>query len=92
LVPTKANYAFGGPTLDFQLEGFFIEDDTLPEVYIQAQDPRTGSEQRLRVIGVLDQLAFYAGSGVITSQETVNTLLSRPVPPLSYMVPARGGC
>ena len=85
LVPTKANYAFGGPTLDFQLEGFFIEDDTLPEVYIQAQDPRTGSEQRLRVIGVLDQLAFYAGSGVITSQETVNTLLSRPVPPLSYM-------
>ena len=84
LVPTKSNYAFGGPGLDFKLEGFFIEDDTLPEVYIQAQDPRTGIEQRLRVIGVLDQLAFYAG-WVITSQETVNTLLSQPVPPQSYV-------
>jgi len=85
LVPTKSNYNFGGPALDFQLEGFFIEDEVLPEVYIQAQDPRTGEEQRLRVIGVLEQLAFYAGSGVITSDEMVNALLLQPVPPQSYM-------
>jgi len=85
LVPTKANYAFGGPSLDFQLEGFFIEDEPLPEIFILAQDPRTGKEQRLRVIGVLEQQAFYAGGGVITSQEMVNSLLSQPVPPQSYM-------
>jgi putative ABC transport system permease protein len=85
LVPTKANYNFGGPDLDFQLEGFFIEDEVLPEVYIQAQDPRTGEEQRLLVIGVLDQMAFYAGSGVITSDEMVNALLLQPIPPQSYM-------
>lgn len=86
LVPTKANYNFGGPDLDFQLEGFFIEDEVLPDdVYIQAQDPRTGEEQRLLVIGVLDQMAFYAGSGVITSDEMVNALLLQPVPPQSYM-------
>jgi putative ABC transport system permease protein len=84
LVPTKVNYAMGDPTLDFQLEGFFIEDEILPAVFIQAQDPLTGSEQRLHVIGVLDQQAFYA-SMVITSQDTVNSLLSRSVPPLSYM-------
>jgi putative ABC transport system permease protein len=85
LVPTKSNYNFGGPALDFKLEGFFIEDKPLPEVYIQAQDPRTGKEQRLRVIGVLEQQAFYTGSGVLTSQEMVNSLLSLPVPPQSYM-------
>jgi putative ABC transport system permease protein len=85
LVPTKSNYNFGGPSLDFKLEGFFIEDETLPEVFILAQDPRTGKEQRLRVIGVLEQQAFYAGSGVLTSQEMVNSLLSMPVPPQSYM-------
>jgi putative ABC transport system permease protein len=85
LVPTKSNYSFGGPSLDFKLEGFFIEDETLPEVFILAQDPRTGKEQRLRVIGVLEQQAFYAGSGVLTSQQMVNSLLSLPVPPQSYM-------
>ena len=85
LVPTKSNYAFGGPSLDFKLEGFFIEDETLPEVFILAKDPRTGKEQRLRVIGVLEQQAFYAGSGVLTSQEMVNSLLSLPVPSQSYM-------
>ena len=91
LVPTKSNYAFGGPSLDFKLEGFFIEDETLPEVFILAQDPRTGKEQRLRVIGVLEQQAFYAGSGVLTSQEMVNSLLSLPVPPQSYMFQLKEG-
>jgi putative ABC transport system permease protein len=90
LVPTKTNYNVGGPALDFQLEGFFIEDETLPEVYIQAQGPHTGTEQRLRVIGVLDQRAFYTNS-VITSQETVNSLLSQPVLPLAYMFQLKDG-
>lgn len=91
LVPAKVDYSMGGPSLDFQLEGFFIEDETLPEVYIQTQDPLTGIEQRLLVIGVLDQRAFYAGGGVITSQETVNALLSQPVPPQAYMFQLKEG-
>jgi putative ABC transport system permease protein len=90
LVPTKTNYNIGAPTLDFQLEGFFIEDEALPEVYIQARDAHTGTEQRLRVIGVLDQRAFYT-NGVITSQETVNSLFSQPVPPLAYMFQLKDG-
>jgi len=90
LVPTKVNYNMGGPTLDFQLEGFFMEDEILPEVFIQAQDPHTGSEQRLRVIGVMGQQAFYAG-GVITSQDTVNSLLSQSVLPLAYMFQLKDG-
>jgi putative ABC transport system permease protein len=75
LAPTKVSYEMGGPTLDFQLEGFYIEDETIPEVFIQAKDPFTGAEQRLRVIGVLNQEAVYI-SGILTSQKTVNSLLS----------------
>ena len=92
LVPAKADYSVGGPSPDFMLEGFFIEDETLPEeeVLIQAQDPRTGTSKDLRVIGVLEQTAFYA-QGVITSQATVNDLLGEEVPPLAYMFRLREG-
>jgi len=92
LVPTKANYSMGGPSSDFMLEGFFIEDETLPDdVYILAQDPRTDNEGTLRVIGVLEQRAFYAGGGIITSRDTVDTLLGEPVPPLAYMFRLKEG-
>ncbi len=90
LVPAKAAYDMGGPTLPFRLEGFFIEDKTLPEVYIVAQDPRTGNEQRLRVIGVLENSSFYI-QGVITSQKKVNDLLGATVPPQAYMFQLKEG-
>ena len=85
MVPAKVNYGMGGPPVPFRFEGFFIEDKILPDVYVEAHDPRTGNEQRLRVIGVLGQSAFYAGGWVITSQKTVNTLVGETVPPQSYM-------
>ena len=85
LVPTKTDYSVQLGLPDFRLEGFWIEDEVLPETFVTAHDPRTGNEQDLRVIGVLEQLAFYAGSGVLTSQETLNTLLTTPAPPRSYM-------
>jgi putative ABC transport system permease protein len=93
LVPAKVDYSMGGPSPDFILEGFFIEDETLPEekVYILAHDPRTEKEQRLHVIGVLEQRAFYAGGGIITSQATLDTLLDEPVPPLAYMFRLKEG-
>jgi putative ABC transport system permease protein len=90
MVPSKADFEMGDPALDFQLEGFFMEDEILPEVFIKAQEPRTGVEQMLRVIGVMDEQAFYAGA-VVTSQNTVNSLLSQPVPPLSYMFQLKDG-
>ena len=90
MVPSKADFEMGDPSLDFQLEGFFMEDEILPEVFIKAQEPRTGVEQMLRVIGVMDEQAFYAGA-VVTSQNTVNSLLSQPVPPLSYMFQLKDG-
>ncbi len=85
LVPSKVNYNVGGPALPFRLEGFFLEDKTIPDnVNIQAQDPRTNNIQSLRVIGVLEASAFYV-EGVLTSQSTLNTLLGTTVPPQAYM-------
>jgi putative ABC transport system permease protein len=84
MVPSRVNYSVGGAAPPLRLEGFWLEDKVLPDVYIQARDLRTGTEQRLRVIGVLEQTAVYA-PGVLTSQQTVNTLLGQAVPPQAYM-------
>lgn len=84
LVPAKTNYDLGDSTPDFQLDGFFLEDEKLPEVYIQAQEPRTGNELRLRVIGVFKETAFYTSS-VMTSQDTLSTLFGQVVPPRSFI-------
>ena len=90
MVPTQNDFNVGGSDPDFQLEGFFLEDDALPEVYILAQDPRTGNEQRLRVIGVLkDGTGFI--SGVMTSQDTLNSMLGQEVPPRSYLFRLNAG-
>ena len=90
LVPTKANYQMGAPAPPLRLEGFWLEDETLPEVYIEIQDPRTQNKESLRVIGVLEQTAFYA-QGVITSQDTLNDLLGETVPPQTYMFQLKEG-
>jgi len=90
LVPTKANYQMGAPAPPLRLEGFWLEDETLPEVYIEVQDPRTQNKESLRVIGVLEQTAFYA-QGVITSQDTLNDLLGETLSPQSYMFQLKEG-
>jgi putative ABC transport system permease protein len=89
MVPTRNKFSLGGPTLDFQLEGVFLEDKTLPEIYILAQDPQTGNEQRLRVIGVLGVAGY--GASVMVSQDTLNALVSREVPPDNYMFRLKEG-
>ncbi|MBI2872628.1 MAG: FtsX-like permease family protein [Chloroflexi bacterium] len=86
MVPTKTNFNVGdaGPAL--RLEGFWREDKVLPEeLYLEVQDPRTGRTKRLRVIGAVEDMAFYVGS-ITTSQSTVHGLLERAVPPQSYML------
>ncbi|MBI4282734.1 MAG: FtsX-like permease family protein [Chloroflexi bacterium] len=90
LVPTKTNFNVGGPSRTFQLEGFWQDDEALPEVYILAADPRTGSQQRLRVIGVLEESAIYV-QGILTSQQTVNALQGLAVPPQAYMLQLNEG-
>ncbi|MDP3064305.1 MAG: FtsX-like permease family protein [Chloroflexota bacterium] len=90
MVPTRANYNFGGPAPDLKLEGFYLEDKALPEVYLLVQHPMTGAEQRLRVIGVVSQIAFYAG-GIVTSQDSLAAMAGQPVPPATYFLKVAPG-
>ncbi len=90
MVPSKTNFNVGGSGPDFQLEGVFLEDKTLPELYIKVQDPRTANEQRLRVIGVVKDGSGYIG-GVMTSLDTLNTLVSEEITPNNFYLRLREG-
>jgi len=91
-VPPHSAYTAQAPLLFSET----LQDNILmglpeEEVDILVQAPRTGNEQSLRVIGVLEQSAFYAGGGIITSQATLDILLDEPVPPLTYMFRLKEG-
>ncbi len=90
-VPAKVNQEFGEQPPPVRLSGFFREDPIVPEnTYIEAQDPRIGRVQRLRVIGVLDDVALSTGD-VLVSQPTLEGLIQAPVPAESYFYKLRPG-
>ncbi len=83
-VPTRTDFSMGGPPVPFQFEGFYLQDEALPEdVYITVTAPGSDEEVELHVIGVLDQLAIYSGQ-VVLSQETLESVLEQPVVAQSY--------
>ena len=84
IAPTRNDFNVGESGPDLRLEGFFVEDETLPDVYILAKDTRSGNEERLRVIGVLKDGSGYT-PGVMTSQSTLNALMSEVVAPRRHM-------
>jgi putative ABC transport system permease protein len=91
LAPTKDGFAFGGPEPPIELSGFYQEDATLPEdLYIRVEDPNSGEVRELRVIGVVEDTAFFVGD-VMTSQKTLEGLAGASVPPQSYMFDLAGG-
>ncbi|MDO8736619.1 MAG: FtsX-like permease family protein [Thermoleophilia bacterium] len=85
LLPTHSNFNQGGPAITFQMSGVYQEDEELPDnLFIEVKDPVTGELSRLKVIGVIEPLAFYATMGIFTSQDTISQMSSRPVPPTSF--------
>src|SRR5680860_1352465 len=69
LVPTKSDFSLSSYTPPVTLEGFWLQDDSLPELYLSMAGSAGRAPRRLRVIGVLDSVAVYAGN-VVTSRET----------------------
>ena len=91
LAPTKSGFAVGESEPPVELSGFYVEDKALPDdLYIRAEDPNTGEMRNLRVIGVIEDTAFYTGD-VMTSQRTLEGLTGAPVPPQSYYFDLAGG-
>jgi putative ABC transport system permease protein len=85
LAPTRSNFALGEQEPPVELSGFYQEDETLPDdLFITVKDPRSGEERDLRVIGVVDDAAFYAGE-VMTPQQTLEALAGAPVSAQSYL-------
>lgn len=84
LVPSRANFSLGATAPPFRLEGFYLQDEALPaDVYLSVAVPGSKTETKLRVIGVLGQLAVYNGQ-VVTSQETLASITGAAVPMQSY--------
>jgi putative ABC transport system permease protein len=84
LAPSRENFDFGDGPSSIELSGFYGEDATLPDdLYITAEDPESGRTRDLRVVGVLEDSAFFAPS-VMTSAATIDGLAGSPVPAQSY--------
>jgi len=91
LAPTRENFDFGDGPPSLELSGFYGDDPTLPDdVFIRAEGPESGRTRDLRVIGVMEDSAFFAPS-VMTSAATVDGLAGSPVPAQSYQFKLSGG-
>ena len=84
LAPVRNASTFGDTAPPLKLTGFYADDAYLPDdLYLRVEEPGSGQAKDLRVIGVLDSSASFAGQ-IVTSQKTLDSLAGRPVPPQSY--------
>jgi putative ABC transport system permease protein len=66
------NFSGGAVLPEFQLEGFYLEDEVFDPVTVAVRDPKTGATVELKVVGVLTDSALYENvGGITTSQETL---------------------
>ncbi|MBD0318667.1 MAG: ABC transporter permease, partial [Thermoleophilia bacterium] len=90
IVPRRANFNFGVPP-DFQLSGFYAEDERFRPVRVVVRDPQTSQEVELTVIGVLSDTAPLDMAGISTSQRTLADAFGERVPPTAYLFKLRPG-
>ncbi|MFC4783845.1 ABC transporter permease [Nocardioides sp. MAHUQ-72] len=82
-VPRRANWG-AGTVSDFQLHGFFFEDQSFAPVPVEVRDTQSGRTMRLKVIGVLADNVPYAMLGISTSQRTLAPLGAAAAPTVWY--------
>jgi len=69
--PHRQDYGFEAGAVDFQLEGFYVDDGTFDPIPLEVRDPQTGKTVPLTIIGVLKDAAPWFMIGVSTSQGLV---------------------
>jgi putative ABC transport system permease protein len=79
VAPRRNQFMFG-PLPEFQLQGFYVEDEVFAPVDVDVRDPTTGTETTLTVIGVLDDSVPWEMAGITTSQRTLAPFGDRAVP------------
>jgi putative ABC transport system permease protein len=84
-VPAKEdfNVVIGGDF--FTLEGFYRDDDVLPEVFIEVFDRTEQKSVRLRLIGVLDESAPSQLLGLVIAGTDAQAAL-QDVPPMQFQI------
>ncbi len=90
-VPRRDNFNFQAGVPELKLEGFFFEDEQFTPVPVAVQDPQTGEEVTLTVIGVLKDTFPFFMLGLGTSQQTLqNSFDSEAVPTVHFFDVAEG--
>ena len=84
VVPRRDDWSAGAVPPDFQLHGFYLEDQVFDPIPIEVRDPQTGRTVRLKVIGVLSDQAPLAMAGITTSQNTLRTAFGDRVRPTVF--------
>jgi putative ABC transport system permease protein len=70
VAPRRNAFMFGAVP-DFQLQGFYVEDEVFEPVDVEVRDPATGADVTLTVIGVLDDSVPWEMAGITTSQRAL---------------------
>jgi putative ABC transport system permease protein len=90
VVPRRENWNFAPPP-DFQLQGFYLEDETFDPVKVTVRDQQTGKRLTLTVIGVLSDTAPQFMYGVWTSQRSVAAVFGNRVLPTIHLFALKPG-
>jgi putative ABC transport system permease protein len=84
VVPRRENWNFAPPP-EFQLNGFYLEDEVFDPVKVTVRDQQTGKRLTLIVIGVLSDSAPQFMSGVWTSQRSAAAVFGNRVLPTIHL-------
>ena len=84
VAPRRDNWSAGAVPPDFQLHGFYLEDQVFDPVPIEIRDPQTRTTVRLKVIGVLSDQAPLVMAGITTSQDTLRNAFGDRVRPTVF--------
>ena len=89
-IPRRENWNFAPPP-DFQLKGFYLEDEVFEPVKMTVRDQQTGKRLTLTVIGVLSDSAPEFMYGVWTSQRSVAAVFGNRVLPTIHLFALQPG-
>jgi len=84
-LPSRQGEQGGGP-LSFELEGAYIEDETLPAFQLELRIPGTDRVRKVTAVGVLEGSFTLPLIGFITNDATMKAFIGTSLPPSQYLV------
>ena len=84
VVPRRDDWGAGEVPPDFQLRGFYLEDEIFDPIPIEIRDPQTGRTLKLKVIGVLSDSVPFALQGITASQDGLRAAFGERVRPTVF--------